>query len=39
MCEKKKFEGDPPLLPCIHFYYYVCVAQQIIKESNFMEIC
>jgi len=33
------FEGDPPLLPGIHFYCCVCVAQQIINGSIFMEIC
>ena len=32
MWKKKIFEGDPPLLPDIHFYRCVCVAQQIINS-------
>ena len=34
--EKKKFEGNPPLLLGIHFYYRVCVAQQIINSLYFV---
>ena len=33
---KKKFEGDPPLLPGIHFCYCVCVAEQIINNLYFL---
>ena len=33
---KKKFEGDPPLLPGIHFCCCVCVAQQIINNLYFV---
>ena len=36
MWEKKKFEGDPSLLPGIHFCYCVCVAQQIINSLYFV---
>ena len=36
MWGKKKFEGDPPLLPSIHFCCRVCVAQQIINNLYFV---
>ena len=36
--KKKKFEGDPLLLLGIHFYCYVCVAQQIINSLYFFFI-
>ena len=36
--KKKRFEGDPPLFPNIHFCYCVCVAQQIINSLYFFFI-
>ena len=34
--KKRRFEGNPPLLPSTHFCCCVCVAQQIINSLYFV---